>query len=211
MRCVVLVIMAASLLAMSQEEQDREWAKAMEESRNTTSTRLERVAPLRGKPAAPAVELAPQQRAKAAAQGSEPEGGCGVGWLFFLFVVVGFVALVGRDRHARGPCVSSWLCSNPLRFHKPIKTPLGSRVKIVTVTLDIFFEESGGSFRITHARPAENVGSYGNILATNTGEAWTIGRGNIDRADLIEVARAELMENPGLANAMREALKRKLG
>lgn len=104
------------------------------------------------------------------------------------------------------PCIiERWWCGTSIKLPKPIRTPLGSRVTLVKVCVDVCYEVQDGDIilhGVSLARPKENDSfNDANVAAERTGEAW-IAVGLFDDSELLEVVRRELYYGSPLRRVM---------
>ena len=73
-------------------------------------------------------------------------------------------------------CFRNYWCRRGLKLPTAVRTPLGSRVRVLDVCVDIWYRVCGSDIQITRVRLAQEGGLLGrmriNVAASRLGEAW---------------------------------------
>lgn len=94
-------------------------------------------------------------------------------------------------------CVEGYWCESNLRLHDKVETPLGSRVTIVNVCVDVYFNLEGEDVSIGKVQMSRVGGTISgstkaiNVASTRTGEAWFSSYMCSER-QLIEIVKRDL-------------------
>jgi len=109
----------------------------------------------------------------------------------FLFRLLGFG---GNGRSSGTITFANYMCHTPLRLDRPMTTPMGGRVKILLVRVDIDYLIDGPDIRIRDARLCQDGES--NMYSDRTGESWR-ATGLSDPACLAQAVANDLEDHEG--------------